>query len=122
MDKKYRDETNILIGLRLKYYRRLKGFSQALLAEKLDISFQQVQKYEKGVNRISASTLYEISRILKVRIEDFFVDLEPLTENSLITDCPNLLKIHSVWNNIRDKELKVNISNMVCSVSKANQG
>jgi transcriptional regulator with XRE-family HTH domain len=48
------------------------GMSQEKLADQLHLTFQQVQKYEKGVNRISASRLQEISRILQVQVPFFF--------------------------------------------------
>ncbi len=48
------------------------GLSQEALGDELNLSFQQVQKYERGTNRISASRLYEISRILDVQISYFF--------------------------------------------------
>ena len=53
------------IGLRLKMRRILMNMTQDNLAQKLNITFQQIQKYEKSVNRISASRLYEIAHILK---------------------------------------------------------
>ena len=61
------------IGKRVKLRRSEMGMSQAKLGEKLGLSFQQVQKYENGKNRISASTLFQISRILGVDFS-YFVD------------------------------------------------
>ena len=61
------------IGKRVKLRRSEMGMSQAKLGEKLDLSFQQIQKYENGKNRISASTLFQISRILGVDFS-YFVD------------------------------------------------
>ena len=61
------------IGKRVKLRRSEMGMSQAKLGEKLGLSFQQVQKYEKGVNRISASMLYTIATVLNVEI-DYFID------------------------------------------------
>jgi transcriptional regulator with XRE-family HTH domain len=52
----------------------MQGISQDRLGEELGLTFQQVQKYEKGVNRIGASRLYEISRILKVPVQFFYDD------------------------------------------------
>lgn len=56
--------------------RMLIGMSQTELANRLGLTFQQVQKYEKGMNRIGASRLYEISRILGVAPSYFFTGLE----------------------------------------------
>ena len=55
--------------------RMLVGMSQEKLGECLDLTFQQIQKYEKGSNRISASRLYDMSRILDVPVQFFFDDM-----------------------------------------------
>ncbi len=60
------------VGERVRLRRTLMGLSQEALGDELNLSFQQVQKYERGTNRISASRLYEISRILDVQISYFF--------------------------------------------------
>ena len=60
------------IGARMRARRRQLHLSQAELAEKLGVSFQQVQKYERGANRISASTLFRISQVLEVPVSYFF--------------------------------------------------
>ncbi|MBX6366786.1 MAG: helix-turn-helix transcriptional regulator [Rhodospirillales bacterium] len=72
--RRSKDEVDIdrLVGARLRERRLLLGLSQQQLAKALGITFQQVQKYENGVNRISASRLWDISRRLEVPIEWFF--------------------------------------------------
>lgn len=66
------EELDRHIGLRLKMRRILCGLSQDDLAQKLGITFQQIQKYEKAMNRISASRLYEIAKILDINLEYFY--------------------------------------------------
>jgi len=61
------------VGNRVRIRRMLIGMSQEKLGDLLGLTFQQVQKYEKGINRIGAGRLFEISRILDVPI-DFFYD------------------------------------------------
>jgi transcriptional regulator with XRE-family HTH domain len=68
---------DVVIGGRLRAHRLSQSLSQAELAERLGITFQQVQKYERGTNRISASRLKEISDILGVAIETWFADAKP---------------------------------------------
>ena len=63
---------DVHIGQRLRMRRKLAGLSQEQLAERLGVTFQQVQKYEKGVNRIGASRLFQISKILDVPVQFFF--------------------------------------------------
>lgn len=60
------------VGQSLRSFRKLRRITQTEAAQKLGISFQQMQKYECGSNRISASRLYEISELLGVRLSDFF--------------------------------------------------
>lgn len=63
------------IGERLRQRRLERDMSQEILAERLGITFQQVQKYERGVNRISASRLFDIATVLELPIADFFEGL-----------------------------------------------
>jgi transcriptional regulator with XRE-family HTH domain len=63
------------VGERVRMRRIMCGMSQVELADKLNVSFQQVQKYEKGTNRIGASRLYHIAQILDVPPAFFFEDL-----------------------------------------------
>ena len=67
-----RDPLDVHIGERLRLLRTLRGFSQERLGLALGITFQQVQKYERGANRIGASRLYHMSRVLGVRVTYFF--------------------------------------------------
>jgi transcriptional regulator with XRE-family HTH domain len=60
------------VGARVRMRRKFLGMSQEGLAETIDLTFQQVQKYERGSNRISASKLYEIAKALKAPVAYFF--------------------------------------------------
>ena len=66
---------DIHVGKRLKQRRILLGLSQTQMADMLGISFQQIQKYEKGTNRISASRLVDLSNVLDVNITYFFNEI-----------------------------------------------
>ncbi|MBB5577935.1 helix-turn-helix transcriptional regulator [Rhizobium sp. BR 318] len=68
------DGIDLEVGRRLRLQRKLLGMSQLGLASGLGISFQQVQKYERGANRIGASRLAQIANILKVDVSYFFSD------------------------------------------------
>ena len=63
------------VGNRVRLRRTLLGISQEQLGAELNVTFQQVQKYERGANRISASRLWDISQILDVPISYFFDDM-----------------------------------------------
>ena len=60
------------VGSRIRLRRQLLNLSQEKLGEELGVTFQQVQKYERGTNRISASRLYELGRILDVQVSYFY--------------------------------------------------
>jgi transcriptional regulator with XRE-family HTH domain len=74
MTKKKPSPRDQEIGRRIRTQRLALGISQAALGEKLGITFQQIQKYEKGVNRIGSGRLEELSRILGVPVGFFFDD------------------------------------------------
>lgn len=64
---------DIHVGMRLRYLRQQGcGWTQEELAHAVGISFQQIQKYEKGINRISAGRLYKLAQVLKVSVLDFY--------------------------------------------------
>jgi transcriptional regulator with XRE-family HTH domain len=63
---------DVHVGLRIRMRRKALGHSQQSLADSLGLTFQQVQKYERGVNRVSASKLFDIARFLGVPVGFFF--------------------------------------------------
>src|SRR5262245_2999633 len=70
---------DIHVGSRVRFRRMLLGMSQEKLGEKLGLTFQQVQKYEKGINRIGASRLFDLAQVLGVPVQ-FFYEEAPLPE------------------------------------------
>ncbi|MEL6828802.1 MAG: helix-turn-helix transcriptional regulator [Pseudomonadota bacterium] len=70
------DTTDLHVGKRLRRRRRLLGMTQQDLASQVGVRFQQIQKYECGANRITASRLYALSRALGVSVQYFFDGLE----------------------------------------------
>lgn len=70
---------DIHVGARLRLRRTLLGISQEKLGEAVGLTFQQIQKYERGANRVGASRLYEFSRVLDVPVSFFFDDMNENT-------------------------------------------
>ena len=68
---------DIHVGSRVRLRRTLLGFSQEKLGEAVGLTFQQIQKYERGANRIGASRMYALSRVLDVPVAFFFEDMPP---------------------------------------------
>ena len=69
------DPVDAHVGRRVKRRRNLLDMSQSALADKIGLTFQQIQKYERGTNRISASRLFELSQVLDVPVSFFFDDM-----------------------------------------------
>ena len=78
---------DVHVGSRVRLRRTLLGLSQEKLGEAIGLTFQQVQKYERGTNRIGASRLWELSAVLEVPVQFFFGEMAPetLAEMSRIT-------------------------------------
>lgn len=75
MIKKVPNPIDVHVGSRVRLRRMLVGMSQEKLGEMLSLTFQQIQKYEKGANRIGASRLFQIAQILGVSVQFFFDDM-----------------------------------------------
>src|SRR6266705_4379181 len=69
---------DVQVGSRVRLRRNMLGLSQEKLGAEIGLTFQQVQKYERGANRIGASRLHELSRVLDVPVSFFFDDLDPV--------------------------------------------
>src|SRR5919107_592625 len=70
------DPVDVHVGARIRTRRLLLGMNQETLANALGLTFQQVQKYEGGANRVSASRLSQVAEVLSVSVSYFFEDLE----------------------------------------------
>jgi len=71
------DAVDVHVGARIRLRRTLLGLSQEKLGVAVGLTFQQIQKYERGANRVSASRLWQFSQILDVPVSFFFDDLPP---------------------------------------------
>ena len=72
---------DVHVGSRVRLRRMMLGMSQEKLGERMNLTFQQIQKYERGINRIGASRLFELARILQVPVQ-FYYDGLPLQSPS----------------------------------------
>lgn len=95
------DPIDAHVGRRLRARRSLLGMSQAKMAEAIGLTFQQIQKYERGMNRISAGRLWQFSINLEVPIEYFYEGLEGGIQRAPDPDDPmsrnETLKLLRVW-------------------------
>jgi transcriptional regulator with XRE-family HTH domain len=80
--KKQASPIDVQVGTRVRLRRMLIGMSQEKLGEMLGLTFQQVQKYEKGVNRIGAGRLFQVAHILGVPIDYFYEGVNGVSEGA----------------------------------------
>ncbi len=80
MSVKRPDPVDVEVGHRIRIQRLARGLSQTALANHLGVTFQQVQKYEKGVNRVGAGRLTRIAEVLGVPVASFFSGQEKLAQ------------------------------------------
>ena len=123
MAKKLPNPIDKHVGSRVRMRRMMLGMSQSTLADGLDLTFQQVQKYEKGTNRISASRLLHISQILQLPVTFFFEGTPG--QSKAKDDAPSLayvtdflatrngLTLTKAFMKIKDAKLRRNIVNLV---------
>jgi transcriptional regulator with XRE-family HTH domain len=77
---------DVHVGGRVRFRRMLLGMSQEKLGEKLGLTFQQIQKYEKGINRIGASRLFDLAQVLGVPVQFFYEEVTAVDANSFAPD------------------------------------
>src|SRR5690348_7052572 len=73
--KGFPNPIDVHVGSRIRLRRTLLGMSQERLAEAIGLTFQQVQKYERGANRVGSSRLFDLARVLDVPVSYFFEDM-----------------------------------------------
>ena len=85
MPRRKSDQLDAMVGAKVRVFRINRGISQTALAEQLGVTFQQVQKYEKGTNRIGASRLSQIATALDISVAELF---EPSNGKTSEIDSP----------------------------------
>jgi len=126
------DNFNKHLGNKLKLRRLALGLTQTKVAKAINVTFQQIQKYEKGTNRISAARLFELANILDVDIGFFFEGLEPRDSDiqgmEESVPLPAFLDfvsskegsaLNQSFTKIRDKRTRQSIINLTRSLEKA---
>lgn len=92
------------VGAKIRALREARGITQQALAAQIDVAFQQVQKYEKGTNRVAASRLFQMARILNVSVNDFFEALPaPSAESRALSD--DVTRLHAFVRSREGREL-----------------
>jgi transcriptional regulator with XRE-family HTH domain len=127
MSVKKPDPVDIEVGQRIRIQRMATGLSQTTLADQLGVTFQQVQKYEKGVNRVGAGRLTKIAKVLGVPVGNFFgagdagsLDRTerhtPSSPLKLLT-VPGALRLLRAYGQLNDGKMRRSIVDLVENIS-----
>ncbi len=110
---------DVHVGRRARERRTLEGMSQSAVAEKLGLTFQQLQRYERGANRISASRLYELAQMFDVSVSYFYEGMEEgkSAPDDTLTKRETLELVRAYYN-ITDPALRDCIRKMTQAVAK----
>ncbi len=109
------NQIDINVGARIRFRRQLLGFSQSRLADSLGLTFQQIQKYEKGINRVGASRLQAIATTFEVPVSFFFegsdvsdeAEPTPLPNDfTQFLSSPEALALNSAFTKIHDPNVR----------------
>ena len=134
--KKIPNPVDVHVGSRVKIRRNMLGLSQEKLGDYLGVTFQQIQKYEKGINRISASRMQQISEILETPVSFFFDDLPNQSANQneagfsdssssqYVVDFLSTsdgLRLNRAFVKIKDPKLREKIVDLVISIADSNE-
>ena len=111
---------DLLVGSRIRRFRKGRRMSQAQLGKKLGVTFQQVQKYENGKNRVGASRLQMISTALDVPVGQFFADDAGTSRTSAkpLAFDPQALRFAEAFIRLNDRELRNSIIDMVEAMAR----
>ncbi|MCJ2059895.1 helix-turn-helix domain-containing protein [Methylobacterium sp. J-048] len=114
------------IGSRIAALRAAQGLSQTTLGHAIGVSFQQVQKYEKGRNRVGASRLQMIADQLKVPVETFFADKSPMDAGAepvqALFDDPEIMDLVAAFRSIPDQTTRTGVLSIVKAAAALRQG
>ena len=96
---------DVKLGQQIRKLRILRGYSQDAIAKKIGITFQQLQKYERGINRVCISRLVDICNFFSIRPSYFISTLEDLNKSSSLNEDEEDFFYEASDNNINNKEL-----------------
>ena len=115
------------VGARLRLRRSLMEMSQSELGDKLGVTFQQVQKYERGTNRIGASRLFHVAKVMEVPVSYFFEGLEEDGSSELkgndsdtlydVIASPDGLALASAFSAIQDQTVRRRVIDLLRSLA-----
>jgi transcriptional regulator with XRE-family HTH domain len=109
---------DVQVGASIRAHRLLAGMSQGHLASRIGVTFQQVQKYEKGTNRVGAGRLPQIAEILGVPVAALFKDNAGTVPVTLVTDAA-AVRILTAYGEISNPSIRRNLSELVERIARS---
>jgi transcriptional regulator with XRE-family HTH domain len=103
---KYVLDVDVHVARRIQKLRLLRGITQEQIADELKLSFQQVQKYEKGLNRISAGRLYQLAQFLSVEVAYFYEGLNGKAPDPVGSMSADAIRIAKSFDAIQDERAR----------------
>jgi transcriptional regulator with XRE-family HTH domain len=117
---------DVHVGAKLRLIRNARGMSQAELGKQVGVAFQQIQKYERGDNRVSASMLFMMANALKISIADFFSGLDadfdpaiPVMPNKPLT--VQSIKLATAFEQIEDSAARNQILKLINTLASSDE-
>lgn len=110
------------VGDRIRRRRLLMGYTQEQLAEALDISYQQVQKYETGSNRVSAGRLFQIAQRLETSVSYFFEGLDGSRDEAAVPTARPSIEFVRNFNGVQDPGVRTALTQLVRAISDMQAG
>jgi transcriptional regulator with XRE-family HTH domain len=106
------------VGARIRERRIMLGMTQEQLAREIGITYQQEHKYERGVNRVSASRLYQITQVLRTPVSYFFEGIDAPAERRLTARERLMLEMVRTFGGIADPRLQEAVSELTRSLAE----
>jgi len=110
-----------MVGARIRMFRINRGISQAVLAERIGVTFQQVQKYEKGANRVGASRLSQIASVLGISVGELFDTSEngsvDLNSPVRLLAEPGALRVLKAYVRTTNPRVRLSIAKLIESIA-----
>ncbi|MEM8772196.1 MAG: helix-turn-helix domain-containing protein [Pseudomonadota bacterium] len=129
------DDIDKHVGARIRLRRIRLGMSQEALGKSLGLTFQQVQKYEKGANRVGAGRLFQLSEVLEVPIQFFYDDIgdmigaatgfaedEPTDPFMDLVNSPDGIQLCRYFSEIEDAKVRKRVLELVRSIAETESG
>ncbi|HYD46438.1 MAG TPA: helix-turn-helix domain-containing protein [Phenylobacterium sp.] len=115
------DPIDVAVGARIRLRRKQLGVSQSKLADAIGVTFQQVQKYERGANRVSASSLAKIAKALDAPVAAFFGHEDEGADEKMfsVLKTPGASEMLEAYSRIRDSEQRQALIALARSMSAA---